>query len=84
MRVAAKAPSRSVNLTLPVALIEQARQGGLNSAAIAEAAIAAELDCLARDRFAADIRRSVALHEALVAEHGSVSAEMLSLGDAAG
>ncbi len=84
MRVAAKAPRRSVNLTLPVALIERGRQGGLNLAGIAEAAIAAELDRFARDRFAADVRRSVALHEALLAAHGSFAAEMLSLDDAAG
>ena len=84
MRVAAKAPRRSVNLTLPTALIEQARQVGLNLSGIAGAAIAAEVERRARDRFAADIRRSVALHEALVAQHGSFAAEMLSLGDAAG
>ena len=84
MRVVAKAPRRSVNLTVPVALIEHARQAGLNLSGIAEAAIAAEVERLARDRFAPDIRRSVALHEALVAEHGSFAAEMLSLGDDAG
>jgi post-segregation antitoxin (ccd killing protein) len=81
MRSAPASPRRSVNLTLPATLIDQARQAGLNLSGLAEAAIAAEVARVARERFAAEIGRGVALHHQLLAEHGSFAEQVLALRD---
>jgi post-segregation antitoxin (ccd killing protein) len=82
MRVARHGPRRSVNLTLPVALIEQARQAGLNLSGVAETAIAAEVARLARDRFAEEIRRGVAQHHRDLDAYGSFADEVRALQEA--
>jgi post-segregation antitoxin (ccd killing protein) len=81
MRTAAASPRRSVNLTLPAALIDQARRAGLNLSGVAEAAIAAEVARVAGERFAAEIRRGVALHHQLLAEHGSFAEQVRAARD---
>jgi len=81
MRVAAKGPRRSVNLTLPVDLIEQAKRAGLNLSGVAETAIAAEVARLARERFAADIGRGVEQHHRWLDAHGSFAEEVRAMQD---
>ena len=76
MRIGANGPRRSVNLTLPVALVEQARRAGLNLSGVAETAIAAEVARLARGRFAEDIRQGVEQHHRWLDEHGSFAEEV--------
>jgi post-segregation antitoxin (ccd killing protein) len=76
MRVAANGPRRSVNLTLPVALIERARRVGLNLSGVAETAIAAEVARLARERFADEIRQGVEQHHRWLDEYGSFADEV--------
>lgn len=76
MRVAGNNPRRSVNLTLPAVLVERARQAGLNLSGVAEAAIAAEVARLARERFAEDIRQGVEQHHRWLDEHGSFADEV--------
>jgi antitoxin CcdA len=85
MRVAANGPRRSVNLTLPVALIEEARRVGLNLSGVAETAIAAEVSRIARERFAQEIRQGVEQHHRWLDEYGSFADEVRAaqnLGDA--
>ena len=82
MRVAANGPRRSVNLTLPVSLIEQARRAGLNLSGVAETAIAAEVARLARERFAEEIRQGVEQHHRWLEEYGSFADEVRTAQDA--
>ena len=82
MRVAANGPRRSVNLTLPVSLIEQARRAGLNLSGVAETAIAAEVTRLARERFAEEIRQGVEQHHRWLEEYGSLADEVRTAQDA--
>jgi post-segregation antitoxin (ccd killing protein) len=79
MRAAPSGPRRSVNLTLPADLIDQARRAGLNLSGVAETAIAAEVARVTSERITAEIRRGVELHHALVAEHGSFAEQVLAL-----
>jgi post-segregation antitoxin (ccd killing protein) len=79
MRTAPDGPRRSVNLTLPAALINRARQAGLNLSGVAEAAIAAEVARVTRERVADEIRRGIELHHQLLAEHGSFAEQVLAL-----
>lgn len=76
MRIAPNGPRRSVNLTLPVALIEQARRAGLNLSGVAETAIAAEVARLSRERFAKEIREGIEQHHRWLDEHGSFADEV--------
>ncbi len=66
------APNRPVNLTLNADLVAQAREAGLNMSALAEEAVAAALDRIARAKLAADIRQACRVHEAYLAEYGSL------------
>ena len=65
------APRRAVNLSLNSDLVSKARSCGLNFSGIAEAAIRREVARVARERFEAEIRRSVAEHDAYLADYGS-------------
>ena len=67
------APRRAVNLSLNSDLVSRARSCGLNLSGIAEEAIKREFARVARERFEEDIRRSVAQHEAYLAEYGSLA-----------
>jgi antitoxin CcdA len=82
LRASARAQRRSVNLTLPAPLVERAKAAGLNLSGIAEAAIAAEVERLARDRFAEEVRRGVDLHHRLVEEYGSFAEQARALREA--
>lgn len=66
-----KAPRRAVNLSLNSDLLSKARACGLNLSGIAEEAIKLEVARVARERFEAEIRRSVEQHDAYLAEYGS-------------
>jgi antitoxin CcdA len=81
MRVATNGPRRSVNLTLPVSLIEQARRAGLNLSGVAETAIAAEVARLARERFAEEIRHGIKQHHRWLDEYGSLADEVRAAQD---
>jgi post-segregation antitoxin (ccd killing protein) len=63
------APRRPVNPSLNSDLVAKARSCGLNLSGIAEAAIRQDV---ARERFAAEVRRSVDHHDAHVAEFGTL------------
>lgn len=67
-----KAPRRAVNLSLNSDLLSKARACGLNLSGIAEEAIKREVARVARERFEAEIRRSVEQHDAYLAEYGSL------------
>ena len=65
------APRRPVNLSLNSDLIARARADQLNLSAIAEEAIGRAVQQRAAKRFRAEIARSIAQHEAYLAEYGS-------------
>lgn len=67
-----KAPRRAVNLSLNSDLVSKARSCGLNLSGIAEEAIRREVARIARERFEAEIRRSVVEYEAYLATYGSL------------
>jgi antitoxin CcdA len=67
-----KAAKRRVNVTLNGDLVAQAREAGLNLSALAQAAVAAALDRLARAKLAADISQACRVHEVYLAEYGSL------------
>ena len=84
MRSAQPNSRRSINLTLPASLIEEAKKLGLNLSSAAEAGVAAEVARAARERFAEDIRRGVEQHERWIAEYGLLSEQVAALQDVAG
>jgi len=84
MRNAEPNSRRSINLTLPVSLIEQAKKLGLNLPSAAEAGVAAEVARTARARFAEDIQRGVEQHERWIAEFGLLSEQVAAMQDEAG
>ncbi len=71
-RYPATAAKRPVNLTLNSDLVAQARAAGLNLSALAEAAVAAALDRIAQAKVAADIGQACRVHDAYLAEYGSL------------
>ncbi len=66
------AAKRPVNLTLNSDLVAQARAAGLNLSALAEEAVAAALERIARARLAADIGQACRVHDVYLAEYGSL------------
>ena len=66
------APKRPVNLTLNGDLVARARVAGLNLSALAEEAVAAALDRVAREKLAADIARACLVHEQYLADYGGL------------
>jgi antitoxin CcdA len=75
---------RSINLTLPASLIEQAKTLGLNLSSAAEAGVAAEVARAAHARFTEDIRRGVEQHERWITEFGLLSEQVAAMQDEAG
>lgn len=76
-----KAPRRAVNLSLNSDLLSKARACGLNLSGIAEEAIKREVARIARERFEAEIRRSVEQYEAYLAEYGSLWEALADMAD---
>ena len=74
---------RSINLTLPATLIEQAKKLGLNLSSAAEAGVAAEVARAARARFAEDIQHGVEQHERWISEFGLLSEQVAAMQDEA-
>ena len=84
MRNAQPNGRRTINLTLPASLVDQAKKLGLNLSSAAEAGVAAEAARAARARFAEEIRRGVEQHERWVTEFGLLSEQVAALQEEAG
>ena len=67
------AARRAVNLSLNGDMVSRARAAHLNLSAIAEAAIASALNDVMLKRFHDEIARGVELHDAYLAEYGSLA-----------
>jgi antitoxin CcdA len=68
-----QAAKRPVNLTMNSDLVAKARAKGLNLSALAEKAVAAELDRSAREQWDAEIAEACAAHKRYLEEYGSAS-----------
>jgi antitoxin CcdA len=68
----ADAPKRAVNVTINSDLVERARAEGLNLSALAEAAVTAALERIARARFDAEVAQACQVHDQYLAEYGSL------------
>ncbi len=66
------AAKRPVNVALNSDLVAQARDAGLNLSALAEAAVAAAPDRIARAKLEADISQACRVHDVYLAEYGSL------------
>ena len=75
-------PRRAVNLSLNSDLVAKARSCGLNLSGIAEEAIRREVAREARERFDAEIKRSVTEYEAYLAEYDSLWEALADMADA--
>ncbi len=71
-----RAPRRAVNLSLNSDLVARARAERLNLSLIAEDAIGRAVAERTTERFQAEIARSIAQHDAYLAEHGSFAARV--------
>lgn len=75
------APRPAVNLSLNSDLVAKARSCGLNLSGVAEEAIKREVARVARERFEAEIRRSVEEYEDYLAEYGSLWEALADMAD---
>jgi antitoxin CcdA len=77
------AAKRPVNVSLNSDLVARARAAGLNVSALAEDALAAALDRIAREKFNAEIARGCRAHEQYLAEYGSLGDAIRTIADGA-
>lgn len=67
---ASAGPRRPTNVTLPEALLREARELGLNLSQACERGLAHEVAAVRRERWLAQNRDAIASYNAHVAEHG--------------
>jgi post-segregation antitoxin (ccd killing protein) len=75
------AAKRPVNVSLNGDLVARARAAGLNLSALTEEAVAAALARIAREKFVAEIAQACRVHEAYLAEYGSLGEAVRAIGD---